>query len=179
MDCSSPGSSVLGLSRQEYWNGLPCPPPGDPPGLGIEPTSLMSPELADGFFTTSTTWEAHKVHAEFIYITYVCAYFLRCVQLFETLWTGAHKTPLSMEFRQGGCCHFLLKAISPTQWLNNCLLHWQADSLPTVPSGKTYKVVIHVRSIIYDFFHLTLMRFISILCVVLLIFKIFIEIQLL
>ena len=28
-----------GFSRQEYWSGLPCPPPGDPTNLGIEPTS--------------------------------------------------------------------------------------------------------------------------------------------
>ena len=30
-----------GLSRQEHWSGLPCPPPGDLPDLGIE---LVSPE---------------------------------------------------------------------------------------------------------------------------------------
>ena len=30
----------MGFSRQEYWSGLPCPPPGDLPNLGIEPTSL-------------------------------------------------------------------------------------------------------------------------------------------
>ena len=48
----------VGFSRQEYWSGLPCPPPGDPPKSGITPTSLMSPALAGGFFTTSTTWEA-------------------------------------------------------------------------------------------------------------------------
>ena len=29
IDCIPPGSSVRGLSRQEYWSGLPCPPPGD------------------------------------------------------------------------------------------------------------------------------------------------------
>ena len=29
-------------SRQEYWNGLLCPPPGDLPNPGIEPVSLMS-----------------------------------------------------------------------------------------------------------------------------------------
>ena len=28
-----------GFSRQEYWSGLPCPPPGDLPNLGIEPRS--------------------------------------------------------------------------------------------------------------------------------------------
>ena len=48
------------FSRQEYWSGLPCPPPGDFPNPGIEPTSLMSPALAGWFFTTSTTWEAYN-----------------------------------------------------------------------------------------------------------------------
>ena len=40
-----------GFSKQEYWSRLPCPPPGDLPDPGIEPMSLMSPALADGFFT--------------------------------------------------------------------------------------------------------------------------------
>ncbi|CAN0491905.1 unnamed protein product [Rangifer tarandus platyrhynchus] len=57
MDCSQPPLS-MGFSRQEYWSGLPCPPPGDLPNPGIEPASLMSPALAGGFFTTSATWEA-------------------------------------------------------------------------------------------------------------------------
>ena len=48
------------FSRQEYWSGLSCPLPGDLPYLGMEPTSLMSPALAGGFFTTSATWEAPK-----------------------------------------------------------------------------------------------------------------------
>ena len=38
MDCS-PGSSVHGLSRQEYWSGLPFPSPGDLPDPGIKPGS--------------------------------------------------------------------------------------------------------------------------------------------
>ena len=29
----------MGFSRQEYWNGPPCPPPGDPLNLGIEQRS--------------------------------------------------------------------------------------------------------------------------------------------
>ena len=48
----------MGFSRQEYWSGLPCPPPGDLPDPGIKPTILMSPELAGGFLTASATWEA-------------------------------------------------------------------------------------------------------------------------
>ena len=43
------------LSRQEYWSGLPCPPPRDLPQLGIKPGALMSPALVGGLFTTSTT----------------------------------------------------------------------------------------------------------------------------
>ena len=45
------------FSRQEYWSGLPFPIPGDLPDPGIEPTSLVSPALAGGFFTMSATWE--------------------------------------------------------------------------------------------------------------------------
>ena len=45
-----------GFSRQEYWSGLPCFPPGDLPNPGIQPMSLMSPALAGGFFTTRATW---------------------------------------------------------------------------------------------------------------------------
>ena len=47
----------MGFSRQEYWNGLLCPPSGDIPDPGIEPISLMSPALSGRFLTTSTTWE--------------------------------------------------------------------------------------------------------------------------
>ena len=49
----------MGFSREEYWSGLPCPPPGDLPDPGIEPKSLASPALAVGFFTTSISSEAH------------------------------------------------------------------------------------------------------------------------
>ena len=35
--CQAPLS--MGFPRQEYWNGLPYPPPGDLPNPGIEPLS--------------------------------------------------------------------------------------------------------------------------------------------
>ena len=40
MDCS-PARLLCpwGFSRQEYWSGLPCPPPGDLPNPGTEPRS--------------------------------------------------------------------------------------------------------------------------------------------
>ena len=57
MDCSQPGSSVHGFSRQEHWSRLPFSSPMDLPNLGNEPMSLTSPALTGRFFTTSATWE--------------------------------------------------------------------------------------------------------------------------
>ena len=39
----------MGFSSQEYWSGLPFPPPGDLPGPGIKPVSLISPALPGKF----------------------------------------------------------------------------------------------------------------------------------
>ena len=41
----------MGFSRQEYWSGLSCPPPGDLPNLGIKPTSPADSCIAGRFFT--------------------------------------------------------------------------------------------------------------------------------
>ena len=38
-------SLSMGFSRQEYWSGLSCPPPGNLPNPDIEPKSLASPVL--------------------------------------------------------------------------------------------------------------------------------------
>ena len=45
LDCSPPGSSVLGVFRQEYWSGLPFLSPGNLPNPGIEPASTVFPAL--------------------------------------------------------------------------------------------------------------------------------------
>ena len=47
--CQAPLS--MGFFKQEYWTGLPFPPPGDLPKPGIETTSPVSPALAGRFFT--------------------------------------------------------------------------------------------------------------------------------
>ena len=57
LDCSLPGSSAWGFSRQEYWRGLPCPSPRDLPNPGIDP---RSPTFQTGFFTDQATREAPK-----------------------------------------------------------------------------------------------------------------------
>ena len=51
----------IGFSRQEYWSGLPCPPPGGLPNPGIKHESVAPPALAGRLFTTSATWEAHTI----------------------------------------------------------------------------------------------------------------------
>ena len=38
-------SLSMGFFRQEYWNGLPCPPQGDLPNLGIKPASPVTPAM--------------------------------------------------------------------------------------------------------------------------------------
>ena len=43
--CLAPLS--MGFSRQEYWRGLPCPPPGDLIDPGVKAVSLTPPALAD------------------------------------------------------------------------------------------------------------------------------------
>ena len=60
------------FSRQEYWSGLPYPPPGDLPNLGIKPASLMSPALTGGFFTTSATWVLANIMYSPIFSHFLC-----------------------------------------------------------------------------------------------------------
>ena len=50
------------FSRQEHWSGLPFPALGPLADPGMKPTSLASPALARGFFTTSAPWEALRCH---------------------------------------------------------------------------------------------------------------------
>ena len=57
--CQGPLS--MGFSRQEYWSGLPCPPPGDLADSRIEP------EVVAGFFTTSIQTEVTSCTSNSVY----------------------------------------------------------------------------------------------------------------
>ena len=57
VDYTSEAPLSMEFSRQEYRSRLPCPPPENSSDPGIKPMSFMSPALAGGFFTTSTTSE--------------------------------------------------------------------------------------------------------------------------
>ena len=52
---------------QEYWRGLPFPPPGDLPDPGVEPVSPVGPALVGGFFTT-------EPHGNYICKRGICKY---------------------------------------------------------------------------------------------------------
>ena len=53
----------MGILQARTWSGLPCPPPGDLLNPGMETASLMSPVLADEFFTTSAPGELPIVYS--------------------------------------------------------------------------------------------------------------------
>ena len=55
--CQAP--LFMGFSRQEYWNGLPLPSPGDLPDPGIE---HASPALAGRFFTAEPPGKPNHTH---------------------------------------------------------------------------------------------------------------------
>ena len=77
MDCSPLGSLVRGISRHEYWSGLPFIPPGDLPDPRIE---HVSPAVAGRFFTA----EPPGKPINYIYLQVKVA---QHVRLFMTPWT--------------------------------------------------------------------------------------------
>ena len=71
----------------------------------------------------------------------VYAQSLSHVPLFATPWTVTHQAhcPWNSPGKNTGAgSHFLFQGIFPTQGLNLCLLHWQADSLPLSHLGNIY-----------------------------------------
>ena len=110
----------MGFSRQEYWSGLPGPPPGDFPNPRIDLTSMPSFWLwrRKGSLhcrQVHYNWATRKLECiqlsqlinytldiaiafTYKYVTIVSAHSLSYVWLFVALWTIARQAPLSMEF---------------------------------------------------------------------------------
>ena len=88
--CSPPGSSVHGILQARTLESLAMfssrgsSPPGDLPNPGIKPSSLMYPELAGRFFSTSTTWEAS--YSLYIKILCLSIYPYIDIWLHSTFW---------------------------------------------------------------------------------------------
>ena len=129
-------SLSMGFSRQQYWSGLPCPLPGDLPDPGIKPTTLTSPALAEGFFTSHTTWEApcmlsHSVVSDSL---------------------QPHRLPLTSSSVDGDSpgrntrvgCHALLQGIFPAQRWNRGLLHCRWILYQLSHQGSPYSFILKV-----------------------------------
>ena len=117
MDCSLPGSFCsMGFSRQEYWSGLPHPPPGNLPHPGIKP---MTPALADTFFTTEPPGKPICIYLTCVSRSVVSdslrPHGLQPARLL-CLWNSPGKNT-------GVDCHSLLQRNFQTQGLNSGLLH--------------------------------------------------------
>ena len=74
----------MGFSRQEYWNELPCPPPGDLPDPGIEPAFPVPPEFQlDSLLLSHQGSPLVCLHTYLIYIyiiqTYIHKYIWVCM----------------------------------------------------------------------------------------------------
>ena len=115
-----------GFSRQEYWSGLPCPPPGNLPDPETQPLSLCllpwqvgSLPLAhlgsliknsigyDLTFTQQILFNTYYIQGTLrimnekdivvaLWDKSVCS--VSHVQVFATPWTVAHQAPLSIDF---------------------------------------------------------------------------------
>ena len=84
----------MGSSRQEYWSGLPCPPPRDLPDPGIEPVSCGSC-TAGGFFISEPLGKPH------IYIFHIYTYIYISIHVYTHIYTHIHMyTGVSLNHRQ-------------------------------------------------------------------------------
>ena len=102
----------MGFSRQRYWSGLPCPPPGDLPDQGIKHVFLASPALAGRFFTTSTTWEALIEKVILKYLNKSCFLAVEGVP-WDILYLCNH---IKKKVCQGGLCHLLCLCLAFVLW---------------------------------------------------------------
>ena len=81
----------MGFFRQEYWSGLPLPPPGALPDPGVEPTVSCISCIGRQILYHCATWEVPRV------FMLLLSHFSR-VQLCATPQTAAHQAPPSLGF---------------------------------------------------------------------------------
>ena len=101
----------MGFSRQKYWSGSPCRPPGDLPDPGIKPMSIMSPELAGGFFTSRAIWKA---------LQFSSVRSLSRVRFFATPWIAAHQASLSITNSWSSLKLMPIESAMPSSHLTLC-----------------------------------------------------------
>ena len=155
MDCSLPGSSYMGFSKQEYWSGLPCLPLGDLPDLRIEPSSLVSPALhvdslplAPPFGKPNITpnglklWRGKYIHI-FVHIFYVVPFdYKRQKYFLPKNHVIKHVASETVSQEKSEASHFNLKGTT-VRWARSHLRgNWHLP-LSQVPSEQLKPVMDH------------------------------------
>ena len=110
----------MGFFRQEHWNGLLCPPPGNLPNPGIKPASLPFPSLADWLFTINATWEALVNLKESSFLVLSSVQLFTHVQLSATPWTAACQAYLSITNRWSLWKLMSIESVMPSNHLIFC-----------------------------------------------------------
>ena len=91
MHCSLTGSSVLGISRQEYWSGLPFPPLGYFPNSEIE---CMSPACIFSIVRWSLYYLSYLGSPNIIYV-----YIIQSAQIRKYKWKRSVYVPICMFYQ--------------------------------------------------------------------------------
>ena len=108
----------MGISRQEYWSGLPFPPPRDLPDPGTEPTSRVSC-IGRQIFTTSATFPLSRLRPLL----------------------GLGRWERDGRLNDGQHWGWGLRDAEH-------LLHWQLDSLQLAPPEQPLKTWVYTNSLI-------------------------------
>ena len=130
----------MGFSRQEYWSGLPFPPPGDLPNPGITPRSLalrvdyLPSEpwgkpliLSMVFFHQPTLFFKSDCKGTACVVTQdFCPYFLQYGLTWEAAITLLHRWLLT---QVQGCCLLLLLSPSGFKYYLSVLDRRQSSSM--------------------------------------------------
>ena len=112
IDHSGPDSSVwMGFSRQKYWSGLSCPPPGDLPYPDWNCISCGSC-ISGRYFTTEPQGSLTR--------TLSTVQSLSCIRLFANLWTTAHQTSLTITNSPSLLKLLYIKSVMPPNHLILC-----------------------------------------------------------
>ena len=126
----------MGFFREEYWSGLPFPPPVDLPKPGIAPLSLVSAALAGGFFTTEPSGKPLNVYM----LLLLLSHFSR-VRLCVTPEMAAHQAPPSLGFSRQeywSGLPFPSPGDLPNPGIEPRSPALQADALSSEPPGKPF-----------------------------------------
>ena len=86
------------FSRQQYWSGLPVPPPGYPLYPETEPMSLASPSLGGIFFTTVPPEKAFTLYNSVLFNFYVCVLCaVKCIPVSLVIHTKIYNIPYNLK----------------------------------------------------------------------------------